>query len=229
MIQKEIYSVHIELIEDLLGTVPLSRDVYSQHIANKKREELTRDARKGMPLASGREATDAVIAEVLDEEVQSVQDMADPDQHRGWTTFHRDAEGPFLYDYHLKGNLCEAARALKEWGVVKQLQDKVKRYVFVAPRKIRLPEVSGQNERPLRAQTAQGPRVTVVRSDTVCAGTQLFFDLIVVPGGGITKNLLEDVLSYGELQGLCQWRSGGWGRFTVLNLTPKTTKRKPSQ
>lgn len=137
-LEKEVYSVKIRLIEDLLGTVPLSRDVYTQHIANKAREQLAKEAKKQVPLASGAEATEAVIAEVLEQEAASVQDMANPDEHRGWTTFHRDAEGPFLYDYHIKGNLCEAARALREWGLVKQLQDKVKRYVFVQPRKIQI-------------------------------------------------------------------------------------------
>ena len=123
-----------------------------------------------------------------------------------------------------KGFLCEAARTLKESdegeddSTVNQLQDKVKRYVFVTPRRVRLPEVGGVNERPLRAQTAQGPRVTVVRSDVIKAGAELNFSLRVLHGGGITKAILADVMEYGSLMGLGQWRSGGWGRVEVVSF-----------
>ena len=53
-------------------------------------------------------------------------------EERGWTGFHKDEQGSFIYNYTLKGFLCEAARTLKEWGVVKQLQDKFKRHCFVS-------------------------------------------------------------------------------------------------
>ena len=84
--------------------------------------------------------------------------------------------------------LAVAARAdegmwLLNQPPVKQLQDKVKRYCFVRPRKVRLPAIAGQLERPLRAQTAQGPRVTVVRSDIVPAGSCISFELHVLRGG----------------------------------------------
>lgn len=164
-----------------------------------------------------------------------------------------------------KGYLKEAARTLKEWGggdgpqevdaddqdepaeekekpakkakgnTIKQLQDKVSRYVFVLPRKVffyskeELADIGRDQkgnllfenvERPLRAMTAQGPRITVVRSDLIPANRQLSFQIHVVRGSGITKNLLLDVLSYGTYQGLGQWRSGGYGRFDVVSVTP---------
>lgn len=191
--------------------------------------------------ADGTPAVDEAAAARAAEELSSIQTIED----RGWTGFFEDAEGPFLLDYMVKGFLCEAARRLKTGDAgggedVKQLQDKFKGYVFLDRRKVRLPAPDsvkewGEDEerplitydpetkkfrceRPLRAQTAQGPRITVVRSDVILAGARIEFGLTVLRGGGITRGILEDVLSYGEFQGMGQWRTGGWGRFKVVKL-----------
>lgn len=242
------YNVEIELVEELLGTVPKNREVYTNFIAAKGRQMIEKQSKKGILLTGGTIPTDDQhqplngnfpsteggsqnITALLEEEVTTVEDL----EERGWTGFHEDADGPFLMDYMIKGFISEAARTKKEDGTIKQLQDKVKRYVFVSPRRIRLPkpsrveDYSAQSdkpmiiktdkglvcERPLRAQTAQGPRVTVTRSDVVAAGTVLTFTLKVLGGGGISATLLKTILSYGQFQGLGQWRSGGWGRFDI--------------
>lgn len=239
------YGVKIELIEDLLGTTPKDRSVYSNFIASKGREMLEKQARQGIPPA-GNQGEDApmvtddgvmtehgatTVATLLAEEVETIQQVED----RGWTGFHEDPDGPFLFDYAIKGFLSESARTIKQIGDVKQLQDKFKRYVFVKPRRIRLPKpgkiedfigkpmliVTDKGivcERPLRAMTAQGPRVTVTRSDVVLAGAVIEFQLHVIKGGSVTRKIIEQVLSYGEYMGLGQWRSGGWGKFTLLEL-----------
>lgn len=187
------YKVKIELTENLLGTVPKNKDVYAKYVATKS------------PNA--------------EEEVATVQEVED----RGWTGFHADEKGPFLYDYAIKGFLCEAARTIKQFGATKQLQDKFKRFSFVfgekGSRKVRLPKISDTPlERPLRAMTAQGPRVTVTRSDVVEAPAVITFTVKILDGGSITEGCLREVLGYGELCGLGQWRTGSWGRFRVLEL-----------
>lgn len=246
MLNITTYAVQLELIEDLLGTVPKNKEVYAAYIGAKGRELIARDAKKGVPLASGEYATGPGLPEpppgaptvdidkALGEETESIKEV----EEKGWTGFHTDEEGPFLLDYVIRGFLSEAGRTLKEINSVKQLQDKVKRYVFIDRRKVRLPVpdktkdwtlegkpmlVVAPNgepvcERPLRAMTPQGPRVTVVRSDIVAAGAVIEFGLRVLKGGSITKPILSDILSYGEMIGLGQWRSGGWGRFKVLQL-----------
>jgi len=227
----EKYNCRIRFTEDLLGTVPKNPEVYKSHIAAKAREMIVKEAAKGVPLASGKEATDMQVEIAIAEEEESLEDI----EEKGWTGFHTDKEGPFLFDYAIKGFLCEAARALREWGEgeknVKQLQDKVKRYVFVFPRKIRLPHVTSSLERSLRAQTAQGPRVTVVRSDVVPTDTEIDFQIKVFKATGvrITRNMLLDILEYGTLIGIGQWRTGGHGRFEVvyLELEGDEPDRKP--
>jgi DNA topoisomerase VI subunit B len=185
------YDVEIVLTEPLLGTVPKNKEVYKKFIASKQ--------------------ADLGLAE---EEVETVESV----EESGWTGFHKDIDGHFLYDYAVKGFLCESARTLKQYGAVKQLQDKFKRYCFVLPRKIRLPEPTEVLERPLRAMTAQGPRVALTRSDVVAAGTKLTFKVAVMDGGSITEKLLIEVLGYGRFLGLGQWRTGSYGRFELLKI-----------
>ena len=69
----------------------------------------------------------------------------------------------------------------------------------------------GLCERPLRADTAQGPRVSVCRSETVPAGSVIEFDVAI-----LSKELVpyvEQWFDYGKLRGLGQWRNSGKGRF----------------
>jgi hypothetical protein len=86
--------------------------------------------------------------------------------------------------------------------------------VFVTPRKIWL-DLAGDIdviERPLRAQTAQGERVALARSDSAPAGTTIEFTISVL--GGVKPAALEEWLDYGRLRGLGAWRNASWGRFT---------------
>jgi len=188
-----LYDCEVELIEPMLGTVPKDKKVYSNFIASK--------------------AADAGLAE--EEEATCVEDL----EAKGWTSFHQDDEGPFIYDYLVKGVLKNAAQTLKQFGVLKQLNSKVTRYIFVYPRRIRLPEITEEAlERPLRAQTAKGERVTVVKSDVIPAGTKLKFQIETLDCGGITRGCLETLLDYGKRCGLGQFRNGSYGRFKVLKL-----------
>ena len=76
--------------------------------------------------------------------------------------------------------------------------------------------VDGVVERPLRAQTMQGPRVTLARSDYMNAGTKLTFEIKVVESAKeFTVEVVKSLFEYGELQGLGQFRNGSYGRFTV--------------
>jgi hypothetical protein len=76
---------------------------------------------------------------------------------------------------------------------------------------------SGENRRLQMAITAQGPRVTVTRSDVVLAGAKIEFYLSVLKSKGVNlkPSILMDIFHYGRFQGLGQWRSGGWGSFEL--------------
>lgn len=92
--------------------------------------------------------------------------------------------------------------------------------IFVFPRKIALQMPEGGKvdvlERPLRAETMQGPRVALAKSETVPEGTKLVIKVKFLVDA--TKKTFEEWLDYGALRGIGQWRNGSFGRFCWKEL-----------
>jgi len=179
----------------LLGTVPKNQDVYATHIATK-----------------------APKIEQTDEEIETVKEV----DVTGWTGFHENGDGIFIYSYMILGFLKSSLGVLMENGAVKKVPAYKKwmdSLVFVHPRRILfgMKEPDGHKERPLRGMTPKGPRVTVVRSDFVKEGREIEFIIEVLNNGkGIDMKLIDKLFEYGEYQGLGQWRgSGRYGQFVV--------------
>ena len=61
----------------------------------------------------------------------------------------------------------------------------------------------------------QGPRITLTRSDYVSEDTEICFIMKWLEKSEITEKLLIELLGYGELMGLGQFRNGSFGRFKV--------------
>lgn len=184
------YKLRIVFLTEVLGSQPTS-EIASQYLAAKNGLELAEDEALALP-------------EVLE---------------RGTTVFYRypGTDTPAMRDYQVKGLLKEAARVLNgKQGLPKALRSKVDNLVFVAPRWLRLdvPVESEMEylERPLRAETAQGPRVALARSEMLPEGTTFECQIEVLPGE-ISQKVLEELLDYGFYKGLGQWRNGGYGRF----------------
>lgn len=189
----EKYHVKLTFTEPILGTVPKDPEVYKTYIAGQA----------------------ALTDEALAEELATVEKV----EEKGWTGFHKLDGKPVLYDYVIKGFFKDACSMLKrasdtrsnKMTAFKKIIDGM---VFIEPRQIPLNINGGKLgvlERPLRAQTAQGERVTLARSDTCPAGTTMEFDIIVL--GGVDEKVLREWLDYGRFRGLGQWRNGSFGRF----------------
>ena len=142
-------------------------------------------------------------------------------EEKGWTGFHSDEKGLFLYDYVVKGFLKSAGLNLAEQTKIKQSRSKIDNLIFIFPRRLHIltngkfiKSVDGVVERPLRAQTMQGPRVTLARSDYVEAGAALDFEAHVIGNEkGMKIELIEELLEFGKYMGLGQFRTGSYGRF----------------
>jgi len=190
----ETYHVKLTFTEEILGTVPKDPDIYAGYIADKA----------------------ALDDEQLAEELATVERI----EEKGWTGFHALDGKPILYDYVIKGFLKDACGMLRRVSDTKS--SKLRAYkkvidglVFASPRRIPLMIPKGAKmgvmERPLRAQTAQGERVTLARSDTCPIGTVLEFELTVL--GVVSEKLLREWLDYGQRRGFGQWRNASYGRF----------------
>ncbi|MDE1971361.1 MAG: hypothetical protein KGI50_07350, partial [Patescibacteria group bacterium] len=141
----------------------------------------------------------------------------------GWSVFHSDENGLFMFDYKIRGFLKEAASSITGKNGLTAFKSKIDKWLFVKPRRLYFLDPKGNNilkpdgveERPLRAMTAQGPRVSLKRSDYLNAGTQVDFTLVVLPLGQkeLTEDLIRSWFEYGQFQGLGEWRNGSYGRF----------------
>ena len=85
--------------------------------------------------------------------------------------------------------------------------------IFPAPRMIPI-QVNGEIgtcQRPLRAQTAKGERVSLANSEEIPAGSSctVYIDLLDED----LKPAVLEWLDYGERRGIGQWRNSGKGRF----------------
>lgn len=205
-----IYRVEVTFTEPMLGGAPLNAEIYSNYIATKKA-----DASPTEPL------TDVEIAEELD---------TLPEGDKGVTGFHRDEQGnPFLYDYTWKGYFKEAAGFLRsipttESKGLTSYKKKIDGLLFVYPRRIPI-ILSGPitlNQRPLRAETMQGPRVTLACSEQVPAGSRVVFEVVSLADSIMSEELIREWLEYGMVKGFGQWRNASWGR---LDFTMTKTSR----
>ena len=215
------YHLKIVLTEPMLATSPANPEVYKEFIASRKKSE-----------------TDA---ELPKDEIETLP--AEKQELTGWSVFHRDDAGLFIFDYHIRGFLKEAATSVigkdkekeNEAGVkgVSAVKSKIDRWLFVTPRRIYLHHAGNGAilskpdeplERPIRAMTMQGPRTSLKRSDTVAAGTWLEANILVLPLGEreLNSKLIHQCLAYGQFMGLGEWRTGSYGRFNyTLNAMEK--------
>ena len=185
-----VYDVKVTFITPVLGTQP-QKNVASEYLAAKFAENA---------------------GQLPDDEIDTLPEMVE----KGTTVFHRLNGEPILYDYQIKGFIKEAGRIFNGLHNVKALRSKIDNLVFVTPRQIELHLPDGAKtdylERPLRAETAQGPRVALARSEMLPEGTWFKIRLEVYDGQ-VTDDLLRDLFTYGCHKGLGQWRNGGYGRF----------------
>lgn len=105
-------------------------------------------------------------------------------------------------------------RAVNESGKLSAYKKIIDGLIFVGPRQIPL-TLSGEMtecQRPMRAQTAQGERVSLANSEQIPAGSTCEFEITCMDDAH--EKAVIEWLDYGKLRGLGQWRNSGKGRFT---------------
>lgn len=202
----KILKVKITFLEEILGTSPANTEVYRDYIGSK-----------------------APDAGKLADEVAALG--ADTVADLGRTVFPKDAEGrPFLWDYQIKGFFKDACSMLarcagkdpvtgkkiptNESSKLTAFKKVIDGTIFVEPRRIQIQfdGPTGELQRPLRAQTAQGERVTLVCSETAPEGATI--EIAITCLNDKDEAAVREWLDYGRLRGIGQWRNSGKGRFT---------------
>lgn len=185
--------VRLTFTEPVLGTASGNPQLHHDYIASK-----AEDAAK------------------IEEEVAALG--VDAVEEKQMTLFPRLEDGtPFVWDYQIRGffkSACKAMNMADGHTKLTAYKTKIDQLVFIKERKI--PFVydgeMGVLQRPLRAETAQGPRVALASSELIPEGATVEFTVEC-----LNKDLMKNVhewLDYGRYSGLGQWRSGSYGRFT---------------
>ena len=186
--------VKLTLLEEILGTASNNPDIHGEFIASKAPDALSRE--------------EEIAAIGVDAEIE-----------KSMTVFSRNADGnPILWDYQIKGFFKDACGMLRK--VTKSKSSGIKAYkkeidglIFVKEREIPIVfdgEI-GNCQRPLRAQTAQGERVSLANSETIPAGATIEFTVQCLVDADMAA--VCEWLDYGKLRGLGQWRNSGKGKF----------------
>jgi hypothetical protein len=185
----------------LLGSSPASKALRTEFISSK--------------------APNPTMAEEEDEMLGNLDE-------RGLTVFLRDAEEDYMLmlNYMIRGYFKGSLEAMVAQTGVKQPRSKVDRFLMVSPRKLpitrngkKIYEEDSQLERPLRAETMKGPRVSLTASEMIDLPWEIEFEVMLLPNPtsksstALTWENVEDALEYGKFQGLGQWRTGGNGTF----------------
>lgn len=186
-------NVKITFTESILGTCAANGDIYRDFIGSKSPDAST-----------------------IEDEVEALG--ADAVAEKGMTVFPRVDGVPFLYDYQIKGffkDTCGGLRKVKGTASekIKSYKKEIDKLIFPKPRRILFENYReiGECQRPLRAQTPQGERVSLAMSEEIPAGATLTFTIEC-----FTDELAAAVrewLDYGEYSGIGQWRNSGKGRF----------------
>lgn len=193
--------VRMTLIEEMLGGRPGDDNLLENFILSKIPEEKKKEREE--------ELEDRSKEEMIQDRV---------------TGFERKDGCPFIYDYHIKGFLKEAWKVCKgisgsECSKKKAYKQIIDNMVFIKERRIFFHNQDGSLvtekqlticERPLRAETMQGPRVSIANSEAIPAGSYIEFTIEV-----FDKTLVEclkECFSYSQYKALGQWRNSGKGR-----------------
>ena len=192
--------IRLTFLEPVLGTWPSSENIARDFIASK-----------------------APDAGTIEDEIAAIGADAVADKSK--TVFPRADGQPIFYDYQIKGFFKDACGMLTrvkatKSSALKAYKKIIDGLIFVEPRMIPI-EVNGEVgecQRPLRAQTAQGERVSLANSEEIPAGSSIEFEIVMLDEKAHKEAVLE-WLEYGLLRGLGQWRNSGKGRFAYEVLT----------
>lgn len=210
----ETMRVKLTFLDEILGTASSDPEIHRSYIASKSPEATT-----------------------IEEELETL--TVDEVTEKGMTIFSKDKDGnPVLWNYQIRGFFKSACSALNKVKGTKS--SKLKAYkkqidlrIFVfedadnrANRMIpiKMHGEMGNCQRPLRASTMQGERVALANSEAIPAGSSIEFDIVMLQPED--REMIEEWLDYGSLNGIGQWRNSGKGAFTWEHVKKEEKKSK---
>ena len=231
------YEIVLSLLRAQLGTNPLDSDILGTHIIEKERRLIQEKSKVNAALNKYADAR-PIPDTRKEEEIQKIKDRAEDlkkevgeRDERGITVFFRHDGKIAIGDHMIYGFMKAAAESISRTlptkkGVVLHsatyTESIINQHVrcqeeFLVFDKDILRHEDGTpayKVRSIRVMTAQGPRVSIIKSEQVPAGAILKFHLKVMEDSPLTEEVLRKLFAYGEVCGLGQWRNAGYGTFS---------------
>ena len=187
--------IKVTLTEEALGMMPNNKEIHETYIASKAPDAAT--------------ISEEVAAVGVEEVVEKTM-----------TVFPKLEDGtPFFWDYQIRGFFKDSIGMLRKVKSTKcskltSYKKVVDGLIFINERKIPivLSGPMGDCQRPLRAETMQGPRVALAHSESVPAGSTFEFTVNLLDDS--LKDIIVECMDYAKLRGFGQWRNSGCGRAT---------------
>jgi hypothetical protein len=206
-------TVKLTFIREILGLSPANKDLYEEFIASK------------IPLEKER----------IDKELETLP-LSDA-MDKKLCVFHHLSDGtPFYFDYQVKAFFKEQLGMIVEWGPIIINKQKCSKwtfkrfadnYIFIDPEEVLLIAPDGEHmtycTRSLRADTQQGPRISLACSEQLPRGTTCEF---TVKYPDFFEEVIIKILDNGQDKGLSQWRNSGKGRFVWSEIETQGTDKK---
>ena len=195
----------------ILGSRPANPEIHSKYVASKAAD-------------AQRQADEEAMLPGTPELEEALKDI----KEAGLTVFLRNGRNEIVIpSYVIKGFFKSAFVTLKDQFQIAGAKGKVDNLIFIQPEYIPIvdghdkaqKECDGLCERSLRAETMQGPRVTLAASEEIDPPWSMTIEVTLVENAGTGKSKavtfaeIEDALNYGSLKGLGQWRNAGYGSF----------------
>jgi len=229
MLKPKTCKTKIKFIAPILGSAPPTPDIYERYLRKKLEKEIEKIEKRLQ------KKPDPVLQEKLEslrEEYERIPVLAEIEPHEEkLTVFYRDENNyPVIRAHQVLGFLKEVGNAFKDKIGIKNLRQKINYYVAVRPIEIplfrdedlteRITKPDGLFERPLRAQTLQGPRSSIAKSEKLNPLVYAQFEIHILPNKqGVNEKLIKQLLDLGVYRGISQWsNSNYYGTFEVVEF-----------
>lgn len=222
-----IMPIRVTFTMPILGSLPGNKDTLFDYLSSNVKSDT--DVSPVIPqTAEEKLKMDAAGIET------TMADHPEAALEKATTIFPKDENGFYLCSHQLKGFIKAAMLVACDLGISGAItkyshKSAIDSLVFTAEPRMNfrradnyITEPDEYNGRPLRAETMQGERVSLARSMQINAGATVDATLLVLMtknaksklSGSIDQAMMEQLLDYGHLRGLLQWRNAGYGSFT---------------
>ena len=236
------FAITIRLLNPQLGTVPFDQGVVEKYLEAKKFDHQKKYG--NLTEAELEEAESKAVDEMEDKSWTGFHRACDlPEDDENYNRhfiYNYMVKGNLRYAAQVNNGSTYEVNG-KEKKFPNNFKSKVTNAVFVSPRRIYLPlaedldlvphvdedgkatgfmRMRDSLERPLRCGGFP-ERTALARSDYLPAGATLDFQITLMGITGTNKVSrldLEGILSFGERNGLGQWRNAGFGAFEVIHF-----------